>query len=481
MKKFAKYLTALLASLMLACAFLLVGCGSPSVVSIEKTGTRDSGSVYTITYSDGSTSELVIEGGENGKDVSASDLYETYLEQTGENISYADFLKKYLTIESSDNSAAIGRTLLSSAKVFTEFVETQGNMFNRYQDTTVYTGGGVIYSMDETNTYFLTNYHVVYDAKASSGNENANGTGIARKIVCYLYGSESDPERSASGERDENGFTVIDYGDYAIECDYVGGSVISDIAVLRADTEDVLAVNPQAQAVTVAEGYSVGDAAYTIGNPEGEGISVTEGIVSVADDYIQLNIDGVARSYRSIRIDTPLYSGNSGGGLFNTDGELIGIANAGNSDEENINYAVPLPIVTGTADNIIYFYEDGDSSTNGVYKINFTSSSALLSQNSRYVYDADAGTGTIVEDVVLGMASGMSSELGLEAGDILRSFIVGRNGESIQYSIDRTFDISDLLFVLRPGDTLSVGYERDGRSLTSGSVSLEQSDFSSVA
>ena len=209
---------------------------------------------------------------------------------------------------------------------------------------------------------------------------------------------------------------------------------------------------------------------------------MTQGIVSIADDYISLNIDGTARQYRSIRIDTPLYSGNSGGGLFNTDGELIGIANAGNSTEENINYAIPLPIVTGTADNIIYYYEDGDDATNGVYKIDFADDSSLVAQNSKYVYDKETGTGEIVEDVVLSAPTGMADDMGLDTGDTIRSFIIGRDGETVEYEVSRTFNISDILFVLRPGDTLSVKYDRDGRTdLTTSAVLLSSSDFISVA
>ena len=483
MKKLVKFLTAFLAAVVLACAFALAGCGgSPSVVSIERTGTRGQDGVYTITYSDGSTSELVIEGGKDGQDVTAADLYQTYLAETGESISYAEFLENYLSFESDDNSAAIGLSLLSSVKVYSEFIEATRLGFQTFASTAVYTGGGVIYAMDEEDTYILTNYHVVYNENAAAGNANENGDNIARRVVCYLYGSESEPVRT--NERDEDGYTVIDYGGYAVACDYAGGSAVSDIAVLRADTADVLAVNGQAQAAAVAEGYSVGDTAYTIGNPDGEGISVTQGIVSIADDYISLNIDGTARQYRSIRIDTPLYSGNSGGGLFNTAGELIGIANAGNKQEENINYAVPLPIVTGTADNIIYYYEDGNAATNGVYKIDFADEDAILSQNSRYVYDASSGTGEIVEDVVLGAGAvaGVSEELGLQTGDILRALVVGRGGETVEYEVGRTYDVSDILFVLRPGDSLSVRYDRGGvTDKRSGSVTLAASDFSAVA
>ena len=483
MKRAGKFVLALLASAMLAFTLALAGCsGDVSVVSIEKTGMRGSDTVYTVTYSDGSTSELVVESGADGQDVSATDLWQTYVEQTGEDLSYQEFLQKYLTIEADDNSAVIGETLLSSLKVYAEFIvqDKIGNLPINREGTAVYTGGGVIYSMDQEDTFILTNYHVVYNLDASAGNANENGTNIARKIVCNLYGSESTPTNS--NYRDEYGYTVIDYGDYAIECDYVGGSAVSDIAVLRADTADVLAVNEQAQAVTVAQGYSVGDTAYTIGNPENEGISVTEGIVSVADDTIELNIDGTSRQYRSIRIDTPLYSGNSGGGLFNTDGELIGIANAGNTQEENINYAIPISIVTGTADNILYYYADGDDSTNGVYKVSFAQEGGLSSQNAKYVYDKDTGLGKIVEEVVLTEPAGIAEDLGLAAGDIIRSLVVERDGETFLYDIERTFDISDYLFTLRPGDSVSVRYDRGSvQNKETASLLLSEADFVSVA
>ena len=135
-------------------------------------------------------------------------------------------------------------------------------------------------------------------------------------------------------------------------------------------------------------------------------------------------------------------------------------------------------------DFFTYYYEDGDDATNGVYKIDFVEESALVSQNSVYEYDAQSGAGSISEDVVLGTGSvsGLSEEFGLATGDIIRSFIIGRDGENVEYEIDRTFDISDLLYILRPDDTLTVKYERDGREdLTTSAISLQASDFASVA
>ena len=89
MKRAGKWLLAFLAAALLAFTFALSGCSSnPSVVSIEKSDERGSENVYIITYSDGSTSELVIEGGKDGQDITASDLYDTYVQETGDDISY---------------------------------------------------------------------------------------------------------------------------------------------------------------------------------------------------------------------------------------------------------------------------------------------------------------------------------------------------------------------------------------------------------
>ena len=104
------------------------------------------------------------------------------------------------------------------------------------------------------------------------------------------------------------------YDEYAIPASYVGGSVTYDLAVVKASKEDVFNVNPYVLPVEFASSYSVGETAIAIGNSEGEGISVTQGVVSVDSEYINLEIDK-KRSYRSIRIDTAIYSGNSGGGI----------------------------------------------------------------------------------------------------------------------------------------------------------------------
>ena len=487
MKKAAKIFTALLAALVLALAVLLAGCSrDPYVVSIAQTSRSGTETVYTITYSDGSTSTFSVSDGEDGEDVSIQDVYEQYLASTGQtsdDVSYADFLKTYLTLNT-DNSAVVGETLLSTVSVYTEFIAQSSSSGSYFPwlgggstiDTAVYTGAGVIWSMDTSEdgyTYFVTNYHVVYNANATAANAVGNENGdryIARKIVVYLYGSEdtitrADANGDGVADRDDRGYAEYDYGDLAIECDYVGGSISSDVAVLRAETAKVLAVNADAKEIELADDYYVGQSVFTVGNPDSDGLSVTEGVISVDNEYITLDIDGTDRQYRSIRTDVALYSGNSGGGLFNNAGQLVGLSNAGASSEQNINYAVPLPIVRGTVENILH-YNDGTARR-------LTLGVTVSTQNSKYVYDSSTGTGSIVEETVVQSvaSSSIAADMDLQTGDILTHLVV--NGT--EYALERSFDVSDILLTVFANDTISFRYTRDGQSGQSGEYTVDSS------
>ena len=220
----------------------------------------------------------------------------------------------------------------------------------------------------------------------------------------------------------------------------------------------------------------MGETAIAIGNPEGNGLSVTKGIISTENELISLNIDGTSRTYRSLRIDTPLYSGNSGGGLFNSSGELIGITNAGNTEDQNINYAIPLEIVTGTVDNIICYANDGDNQTNGAYTVKF--GITVSSSGSKYVYDSDKGYGEITENVNVESVTTdtIAAGLGLQNGDVIKKIEV--NGT--EKEINRTFTLGDVALTLRSGDKIRFVLERDGETVTTSIYTISSSDLVQV-
>ncbi len=468
MKRKKRIISILILTLALVCitAFGLTACREKTVyvTSIEKTGVNGNVDVYTIYYSNGTTSTLEITNGKNGNDLTAEDLYNEYVERYGE-ISYADFLAMYLNYSVNDYSI-INRCLQSSAKVYTEFLEYgsgSGYLGSSSRETAVYSGSAVIYRIDSDYTYFITNYHVVYDSDAINSK-------VSESIYVYLYGSEGTPVKSGTGSY---GNDIYDYGKSAISCEYVGGSVNYDIALLRARTSIVKSVNPNVCAAEFANNYCVGETAIAIGNPEDLGISVTKGIVSIDNDFIVLNIDGTDRSYRSIRIDTSIYNGSSGGGLFNLNGKLIGITNAGQVTEQNINYAVPLQIVKNTVENIMHYNTDGNSNTNGVYKI--TIGITVTAQNSRFVYDETLGYGQIYEDVLVTLVNdnSIASGLKLSANDLITALYI--NGE--RYDVTRYYDIGDHLLKIFANDIISFEYLRNGKTLTTANYTVKVSDL----
>ena len=370
---------------------------------------------------------------------------------------------------------SVGRALLSTVKIATEYYETveltSGATENR---TNIYNGAGVIYEIGDEYTYILTNEHLFVSEYV---NED-NGSDLPRYIACYLYGSENFPEvKQEDGEPvQENGYNVYEYGEYAIECEYVGGAVSQDVALIRVKTSDVTAINPDVCAITFAQEYHVGQSAFTVGNPNHEGLSVTRGVVSVESEYIDLSIGGETRSYREMRMDVPIYGGNSGGGLFNSAGELIGLSNARRTADQNINFAVPLPIVEGVAANIRYFEEDSDPATNGVYRpvLGVT----VTAENARYVYNAELGYGNCIADVTVSAVEegSLAERLGLQVGDVLLGISFG--GE--ETALRQIYAVGDALLWARPGAPLSIRYSRGGTENTTAPYSLAREDFSVV-
>lgn len=470
-RSIGKAVACVLVAGVLAVAALFAGCSSSEVyitdVSIGET-------TYTLTYSDGTQQSYLLP--ESAYGVDAYDLYETYLdvyELDADSYSYADFLKEYLCYNTDDSSASIAQNLLSSVVVYAEYEYSEtyssgrpGSTSTTYTMVTYQEGSGVIWEMDDDYTYIVTNYHVVY----ASDNDD-----IADTFNIFLYGSgdQDDPEVTYTTSGSVSYPSSISYGDYAIEAEYVGGSITTDIAVLKTKTSDVLAVNSAAQAVVLADEYHVGEDVYVIGNAEGYGLSVTSGIVSVANEWISLQIDSTTRVYRSIRFDAAIYSGNSGGGLFSSEGLLIGIANAGSSSDELINFAIPLNIAKGVTESILASMSDAEVMTETA--LGLTTEDA----NAKFVYDSSLKYGYTVADVtVTAVTDGSAADsLGLEEGDVITGYtLTDEDGNESEAEVLQYFDLDDMRLFLRAGCSVSLSYVRDGAAYTTDAYTVKSSD-----
>ena len=171
-------------------------------------------------------------------------------------------------------------------------------------------GAGIIYKLDGNTAYIITNYHVIYDSYSS---------GYSKNIEVYLYNLVLEEQM--------------------VDATVVGASKNNDIAVLKATSDLFLEDTVQEVTVNTTEPVA-GQATFAVGTPSLYTFSVTSGIVSVESEYITTAYSSNVRVYRT---DTALNSGNSGGGMFNEYGELMGISDAKSSDttDDNVCYAIP--------------------------------------------------------------------------------------------------------------------------------------------
>ena len=306
-----------------------------------------------------------------------------------------------------------------------------------YFDTSYSVGAGVIYKLNKEtgDAYIITNYHVVNNVKTKNPEPSGN-------IKVYLFGQE--------------------YEDYIIPATYVGGSANYDIAVLKVKESNILR-GSCATAASLADSNNVTllDTAIAIGNPGTHGISATVGYVSVDSEYIDIAVTDyfVAENMRVMRTDASVTHGNSGGGLFNDKGELIGIVNAISRENEDVGYAIPSNIAKYIAENIIY-YCDGTSKMS-VYRCLMGVS--VSSASSYVVYNEESGRVMIREDVEVTTVSDTGIAAGkLKVGDIIKKMSIG----GVDYEINRVYCVVDSMLNARVGDTVEVHIERDGAPMS---------------
>lgn len=222
----------------------------------------------------------------------------------------------------------------------------------------------------------------------------------------------------------------------------IGTDQKTDLAVIKVDAAGLT------PAVFGTSGsLSVGDEAIAIGNPLGElGGTVTQGIISALDR--EISIDG--QTMTLLQTDTAINKGNSGGGLFNNNGELIGIVNAKSSGTsvEGLGFAIPIDTAKPVIESLISNgYVTGRPQL-GVTMVNVTDEMTAFQAgvNELGVYIAKVSSGSAAE----------------EAGFEVKDRVISVDGQEISSSSD----ISKIIDSKQVGDTISIIVERDGKEVT---------------
>ena len=280
------------------------------------------------------------------------------------------------------------------------------------QNQLIGTGSGFIYKTNESEAYLITNHHVV-----DGGN--------SFKIT----------------------FTDGDLVDATL----VGSDEYSDIAVLKVENKE----GYKAVEIGNSDTMRVGDTTFVVGTPLGDvySWSVTRGILSGKERLVEVSL---SNSYQSdyimnvLQTDSPVNSGNSGGPISNSNGEVIGVVNAkiSSTGVEGIGFAIPIEVAMEKAEQII----NGNKSSYpylGVSMLNIEDARNYINYR-RYITDNNITSGVIVIDIE---KDSVAYKNGMESGDIITQ-INGKEVKNVAY-------LRYELYKYKIGETIKVKVLRD--------------------
>ncbi len=225
----------------------------------------------------------------------------------------------------------------------------------------------------------------------------------------------------------------------------VGADIYSDIAVLKTTGKI-----PAVATLGNSDALTPGDTAIAIGSPLGDfKNTVTVGVVSATGRSIDsgngYSIDGL------IQTDAAINQGNSGGPLVNLAGQVIGInsmivRNSGTGTvAEGLGFAIPINTAAAVADQIIQ--------TGYITRPYMGVNIQPITPDIANAYNLPVQYGAYVTSVASGSPA---SKAGIRTGDIITSF----GGTAI----DGSHSFINLLFSFKPGDQVTVVFNRNGSS-----------------
>ncbi len=286
----------------------------------------------------------------------------------------------------------------SVVEIMTEY--TAQSMWFQY--VTGGAGSGVIISDDG---YIITNNHVICDD---------SGTTVADNITVRLTNGE---EYKATA---------------------IGADADSDIAVLKIEAQNLtFAVAGN------SDNLAVGEEVVVVGNPLGElGGTVTNGIVSATER--EMDVNGV--TMHLIQSNAAVNPGNSGGGMFNMKGELVGIVNAKSSGTgiEGLGFAIPINEALQINEQLLqYGYVRGKTMIGVSFEQVENSASMFM-----YYYNVKPGL------YVTSLTEGYNDKV-LQVGDR----VIAVNGEEVA----AVADVKAIVSAASVGDKLKFQLYRDGK------------------
>ncbi|MFS2077152.1 Do family serine endopeptidase [Telluria sp. Tellsp131] len=218
----------------------------------------------------------------------------------------------------------------------------------------------------------------------------------------------------------------------------LGSDPRTDVAVLKIDAKN-LPVVPLGN----TRNLQVGEWVLAIGSPFGLESTVTAGVVSAKGRTIDNN--GV----QFIQTDVAVNPGNSGGPLFNTRGEVVGINSqifSQTGGYQGLSFAIPIDVAVRIKDQIV--------ATGKVQHAKLGVSLQDVGQSFADAFKLQSPDGALVANVERGSSA---DKAGLKAGDVIRKV----NGQALISG----GDLSAIVAIAKPGDRLTMDVWREGKEM----------------
>ena len=276
-------------------------------------------------------------------------------------------------------------------------------------------GTGFVFKTDDNLGYIITNHHVI-----------ANATK----------------------------YKVTFTNNKTVEATLVGSDEYSDIAVLTVGKSNVISVCE----IGSSSKMRVGDTTFAVGAPIDSSVyswTVTRGILSGKNRLVEVSGSGRNNSFimEVLQTDAAINSGNSGGPLCNSNGEVIGVTNMklASSQIEGMGFAIPIEDATSYAESIIR----GKGVERPYLGISLSDYTTTSGNNSGGIFGffnyQNIKTGVFVQTIESGSAA---EKAGLKVGDN----IVKVDGVSVSDTSHFKYE----LYKHEIGSTITITVERDG-------------------
>ena len=329
--------------------------------------------------------------------------------------------------------AASGEILLYTADTNTKAMSTD-EVVEKVEASVV----AIVINYRQTATYGFQTYY--RDAQAAGSGVIVSQDGYIVTNNHVISGAET--------------ITVTLSDGTAYEAELIGTDETTDLALIKIE-----ATGLQAADIGSSEELKRGQTAIIIGNPLGylEG-SVSSGVISGLDRTLTFS-DGTT-IYHMIQTDASVNPGNSGGGLFNDRGQLVGIVSAKTSSTEieGLGFAIPSEVFKDIINDLYtYGYVKGRPAL-GIATVSVTSPMEAM-------YYGLSRTGLYVQSFI---SSEVEANSELKIGDC----IVAINGTEVSSNAE----VLSLIAELEIGDTVEVGVYRDNEFITVKTTLIEQDE-----